>query len=197
MVLSSLPPPLSPSLPFSLSPVQHPGLKILRSDSSSSISSRIGWTSPLSLTLSPSPNCLSFLCPLCFGSFLFLSLVDSVPDFFSLHFFLLPLSSSSLVCWFGLVAVPCWLWYLTNVVSPHCSAPPLSWPLLPFVDSHASSDILTCFRKTLFRGSPALVRTPVVRLCECVDGYGIEGTKFDRFLNSKNSACVSVFSSSA
>lgn len=40
----------SPSLPFSLSSVQHPGLKILRSDSSSSISSRIGWTSPLTLS---------------------------------------------------------------------------------------------------------------------------------------------------
>lgn len=37
---------------FSLFSVQHPGIKILRSDSSSSISSRIGWISPLSLTLS-------------------------------------------------------------------------------------------------------------------------------------------------
>lgn len=44
---------------FSLFSVQHPGIKILRSDSSSSISSRIGWISPLSLTLSLS--CLYFL----------------------------------------------------------------------------------------------------------------------------------------
>ncbi|XP_010789555.1 microtubule-actin cross-linking factor 1-like isoform X3 [Notothenia coriiceps] len=36
--------------------VQHPGLKILRSDSSSSISSRIGWTS-LSLTVTPGYFC--------------------------------------------------------------------------------------------------------------------------------------------
>lgn len=48
MVLSSLPlpSPLSLSLSFSLSPVQHPGLKILRSDSSSSISSRIVTVTP-------------------------------------------------------------------------------------------------------------------------------------------------------
>lgn len=54
MILSS--PVSSPSFPPSHPPylslfslVQHPGLKILRSDSSSSISSRIGWTSLLSV----------------------------------------------------------------------------------------------------------------------------------------------------
>lgn len=41
------------SLVFSLSSVQHPGLKILRSDSSSSISSRIGW---VSLSFHPFPK---------------------------------------------------------------------------------------------------------------------------------------------
>lgn len=45
MFLRSLPPSFSAPSPISLSlsPVQHPRLKILRSDSSSSISSRIGW----------------------------------------------------------------------------------------------------------------------------------------------------------
>lgn len=49
---SSFPPSLPPSHPPYLSlffSVQHPGLKILRSDSSSSISSRIGWNSLLSV----------------------------------------------------------------------------------------------------------------------------------------------------
>lgn len=55
----SLPPSLPPFLFFSLSSVQHPGLKILRSDSSSSISSRIGWTC-LSLSLY-APTGLSLL----------------------------------------------------------------------------------------------------------------------------------------
>jgi len=51
MFLRSLPPSFSAPSPISrsLSPVQHPGLKILRSDSSSSISSRIGWVFPLLL----------------------------------------------------------------------------------------------------------------------------------------------------
>lgn len=101
---------------FSLFSVQHPGIKILRSDSSSSISSRIGWISPLSLTLSLS--CLCFLRLVWFWLFF------CVPLGFHLSFFLFffilfllllslsfsPFSSSSLVWWFGLIAVPCWLW---------------------------------------------------------------------------------------
>lgn len=53
MFLRSLPPSFSAPSPISLSlsPVQHPGLKILRSDSSSSISSRIGWVFSLLLVL--------------------------------------------------------------------------------------------------------------------------------------------------
>lgn len=115
MVLSSLPlpSPLSLSLSFSLSPVQHPGLKILRSDSSSSISSRIGWVSPLSLMLSLSPNSLSSVSPglssssIDFFSFL---LCLSVAIFLSRYLHLSPpllLFFSGLVRWFGLVAVPC------------------------------------------------------------------------------------------
>lgn len=53
MFLRSLPLSFSSPSPISLylSPVQHPGLKIFRSDSSSSISSRIGW-----VFLSPSSS---------------------------------------------------------------------------------------------------------------------------------------------
>lgn len=58
-VFLPLPLLLSPSLFFSLSSVQHPGLKILRSNSSSSISSRIGWIS-LTFSLSCVPLFVSF-----------------------------------------------------------------------------------------------------------------------------------------
>lgn len=103
---------------FSLFSVQHPGIKILRSDSSSSISSRIGWISPLSLTLSLSR--LYFLRLVCFWLFFCVPLGFHLSFFSSSSFFFCcsylyrsttsPFSSSSLVWWFGLVAVPCWLW---------------------------------------------------------------------------------------
>lgn len=135
MVLSSLPlpSPLSLSLSFSLSPVQHPGLKILRSDSSSSISSRIGWVSPLSLMLSLS---LLIACHLFLLDSLLLLLISSLSSsaslllFFSPVIFIFPLHffSSSLVWCVGLALLLCLADcdHLTNVMSPHCSALPLS-----------------------------------------------------------------------
>lgn len=110
--------PFSSSLPFSLFPVQHPGLKILRSDSSSSISSRIGWTSNLSLTLSPNGQSGLFL----FFSWTLSSRFLLFVGFYSSSFLLLRLLRSV-----GLALLLCLADcdHLTNVMSPHCSALPL------------------------------------------------------------------------
>lgn len=177
MVLSSLPLPpplfLPPSLPFSLSPVQHPGLKILRSDSSSSISSRIGWVSPLSLTLSLSPNCLSFLHPVCLTLFFHLSWTLSSRF---LLFSLLPLCCFFLVLshylhlffFFGLLVWPCCCALLTVITWLTLCLPTVllflspDLPPPPAVASHASSDL---FFLNTFQGSLTLVRTPIGLLC--------------------------------
>lgn len=120
---------LPPSLPFSLSPVQHPGLKILRSDSSSSISSRIGWVLLSLLHFHP----LLPACPICFSQLLVLLLLESFPDFFSflfflcVVFFLFPFFFLQLfLFWFvGLVFLLCLAdcHHLTNVMSPHSFFP--------------------------------------------------------------------------
>lgn len=155
-------PSLSPSLPFSLSSVQHPGLKILRSDSSSSISSRIGWTS-LSLMRSLSLSLSSYL-------FLLDSLFQ-ISSFSSCYFSCYLPSSSFLLLWFvGLALLLCLADcdHLTNVMSPPTVLLFLSPDLPPpAVATHTSSDILTCFLNP-FQGSLTLVRTPVSRLCVCL-----------------------------
>lgn len=163
MVLSSLPPPLflPPSLPFSLSSVQHPGLKILRSDSSSSISSRIGWTSPLS------PNCLSFLCLVWFGYWF--SISPGPPSSRFLLFSLLLLCSLHLhlFFFFGLALSPCLADcdHLTDVSSLFCSSSLLtSLPPLPRLLPLTRALMIL----TLFQGFLTLVWTPVGWLCLCV-----------------------------
>lgn len=97
---------------FSLFSVQHPGIKILRSDSSSSISSRIGWISPLSLTLSLS--CLCFLRLVWFWLF-FLCSPGLPPFFFSLllHSFFVALI---------FIVLPFLFFFLGLVVWPYCCA---------------------------------------------------------------------------
>lgn len=97
---------------FSLFSVQHPGIKILRSDSSSSISSRIGWISPLSLTLSL--RCLCFLRLVWFWLF-FLCSPGLPPFFFSLllHSFFVALI---------FIVLPFLFFFLGLVVWPYCCA---------------------------------------------------------------------------
>lgn len=100
---------------FSLFSVQHPGIKILRSDSSSSISSRIGWISPLSLTLSLSR--LYFLRLVCFW-LVFILCSSGLPPFFFLFFFILFLLFLSLLFYH----LPFLFFFLGLVVWPCCCA---------------------------------------------------------------------------
>lgn len=119
MILSSLPLPpfFCPSLPFSLSSVQHPGLKILRSDSSSSISSRIGWIL-LSLSHAFTLSLLPVFSPP-FPTF-FLSIFPG-------------LFQSSSLCHLLLLLCLADCDHLTNVMSPHSAAPP---PLVTSLRCH-------------------------------------------------------------
>lgn len=136
---------------FSLFSVQHPGIKILRSDSSSSISSRIGWISPLSLTLSLS--CLYFLRLVWFWLFFCVPLGFHFSFFSSSSFFfccsyLYRSPLFLLLPWFGGLALLLCLAdcdHLTNIMSPHCSS--------PTVAAGSSPEILICsLFPTPFRG---------------------------------------------
>lgn len=136
---------------FSLFSVQHPGIKILRSDSSSSISSRIGWISPLSLTLSLS--CLCFLRLVWFWLFFCVPLGFHLSFFSSSSFFfccsyLYRSPLSLLLPWFGGLALLLCLAdcdHLTNIMSPHCSS--------PTVAAGSSPETLICsLFPTPFRG---------------------------------------------
>lgn len=116
MFLRSLPPSFSTPSPISLSlsPVQRPGLKILRSESSSSISSRIGW-----VFLSPSRS-----------------------DILLFHSFGFPLFHSHLVCFFA--ALLCFADRDTDLIGPRPSRLELIMDQLCFENSGSVVYITSC-----------------------------------------------------